>query len=141
MKELMQPSQEPDFEQSKQRVWKRVEVSRQASREPRFWRKTLPIPLPLAMAAAAVFFVLIASTFLVFLSGRDYNTPAGGGKTPVAAVPPRNGIHDAELEQLGSVLLEQDMVVEVNMRLPKKSRFYSGEPKLIRAEEFKSLKK
>jgi hypothetical protein len=127
---------EPDFEQSKARVREKLENRLPPEPSPNFWNKKIAVPIPMAMAGAVLFFLLVGGIFVVFNRTNGYTSEVSA----VAAEESRQAeILMTDLEMVTRYMESHNDIIEVTMQLPEESRFYfSGEPKLIREQDFKN---
>lgn len=127
---------EPDFEDSKSRVRVKLENGLPAAPTPNFWSKKISVPIPMAMAGMLLFFLMVGGLFVVFNLTNGYNNDISA----LAAEENRQTeVLMTDLEMVTRYMESQNDIIEVTMQLPEESRFYfSGEPRLIREQDFKN---
>ena len=127
---------EPDFEASKARVREKLETNVPEAPTPNFWSKRISVPVPMAMAGMVLFFLLVGGIFVVSNLANGYNNDVSA----IAAEESRQTeVLMTDLEMVTRYMESQNDIIEVTMQLPEESRFYfSGEPRLIREQDFKN---
>jgi len=130
---LQEVQDDPDVEESRDRVWARLE-ERLGFHQP-LWRRRISIPVP-AVAAAAVA-VLALAGLLVWGLGPTLAGDLGLTANPTEAEA-RVAVSGMEGEELLGWLQDSELATEVSVQLPETARFrINGEPRLMRASELR----
>lgn len=128
-----------DYEAGKRRVWANIQDNIQRDAPyPTFWKRRVPVPMPAFIGFTLIIFLFLGGFILVLQRQSHYNNQMMTAST-IRRI--QEGMLEKELEMVTKYFEAQDDVIEVNMELPKKSRFIvGGEPRLIRVDEFNELK-
>lgn len=131
VQKLLKDDEVPGLEESRKRVLERVyearSVSDKESAKNRFWRRKIVLPLPIAAAAGIMFFLFVGGMTLISLRG----TPSSFIVDQRSTLPAMN-ITSKELAELRELLESNELVVEVNLKLPEEKDFIIiGEPQLM----------
>ncbi len=128
---------EPDFEESKERVWKSIASAGLKPPTPQIWRRRVVLPVPL-VAAAALVVVVFGSlfTYREFFDrradavARDISSFHSGDLSVML------NVDDGGVEQLLQWLNAQQQITEVKIQLPDTPRFeIIGEPELLKVSD------
>ena len=124
---------EPDVRAANHVVWHRLELERQESREPRFWRRLIRVPVPLVAAAAAAV-VLLGGVLIARISDLRLMqlTTSPTGVTEVKLAAP--------IEEIERIIdgLNAEMPNPVLIELPVNSKFHmAGRPAILRQGELR----
>lgn len=125
---------EPDFEASKERIWRRFEVRRLDAVRPRFLERRIELPTPVVLAATMVLVVMFGLLVFTFTTRQD-------SLAPIAELPPsyRFGA-DLSPEQLFQVLGISEHPEEITISLPDAPRFqFHSAPALVRPAEYRRI--